>query len=1061
MEFAKESDLQEKKIELIDMYVSSSNLEDICKMVDDVNNELSNNVNFFIKPSNELKLINEMIPALFEIFSQKNKRFMFDRTINVVNYIIKSVNPWFTPEISDMLCNFVTNSVRFQKEFAYQAFVTLIEAYPKQITICMPKLVPFISGDVNDISPNVKNNASKALELLLNCSGNNDLNVFIPVVMKGLKDHSVIYDAIESLASCVFVQNVEAPALAITTPILSRGLNDKKTVTKRLSCVIIDNMCKLIEHPKEILPFYSNLRTMLEKCNDTISDPEARKVSSRALNTLKSACSVNENTNFNKTSNDFGVLIGEVCKSNNLNVLNSDMLTTSSLLFTNICNSHCLDEKVWKDITDNYYNSYDEISRNLICEHLFNYAKESFIVKEDVYEDTEEGKDLYKGEFSLAYGALTLLNNTNLHLKQNRFYGLLGPNNCGKTTLMRAIANEQVEGFPKKDELRTIFVEHEIQEMEVGEDEKGFPILNIDLNGVDWVVHCCNVIYEMEPKVTIEQVEKVMEDIGFGYAKKDIGKDRAADMGMGVTTYSGGWKVKMQLCAATLMEADILMLDEPTGHLDVTNIAWIKNWLKGFMENGGSIIATSHDSSFLDEMCTHVVDFQNRKLKTFNGSKGKVLQEFVERFPEKKGYFELKNDVVKFKFPEPGPLEGVKSMSKTLLKMNDVTFQYPTRDTPTIFDINLECSRISRVGVIGANGAGKSTAIKILIGELKTTQGTVTKYPGMRMAYIAQHAFHHLEKHLHKTPTQYIMWRFAGNEDKEGVDLINKEAEGEEKKITKYCISQVDQTELQACETQADEKKAVELENILSRRENKKLKLKEYEVKWKGKEIIMWVKREILINMGNIKAVQRHDEKEAVKAGLASKTLTTKDIEKHFADFGIEPEQANHTLIKSLSGGQKVKVVLAASLWQNPHLVILDEPTNYLDRDGLGALTSAIHDFNGGVVIISHNREFTNAVTSEKWIMEKGRLRKEGESVEKKTETTSGNSLIEDKNKVVLDAMGNEIKVETSVKLTDKERKKEIKSIQKQLKDGKKKGILTPTEIDELEEKLEQLKEES
>ena len=161
---------------------------------------------------------------------------------------------------------------------------------------------------------------------------------------------------------------------------------------------------------------------------------------------------------------------------------------------------------------------------------------------------------------------------------------------------------------------------------------------------------------------------------------------------------------------------------------------------------------------------------------------------------------------------------------------------------------------------------------------------------------------------------------------------------------------------------------------IESRRENKKLKLKEYEVKWKGKseEMKMWVKREILIKMGAIKLVQRHDEKEAVKAGLASKTLTTKDIEKHFADFSIDQEQANHTLIKSLSGGQKVKVVLAASLWQNPHLIILDEPTNYLDRDGLGALTKAIHEFNGGVVIISHNREFTNAVTQEKWIMEKG-----------------------------------------------------------------------------------------
>ena len=185
----------------------------------------------------------------------------------------------------------------------------------------------------------------------------------------------------------------------------------------------------------------------------------------------------------------------------------------------------------------------------------------------------------------------------------------------------------------------------------------------------------------------------------------------------------------------------------------------------------------------------------------------------------------------------------------------------------------------------------------------------------------------------------------------------------------------------------------------------------------------MWVKREILIKMGAIKLVQRHDEKEAVMAGVASKSLTTKDIEKHFADFGIDQEQANHTLIKSLSGGQKVKVVLAASLWQNPHLVILDEPTNYLDRDGLGALTQAIHEFKGGVVIISHNREFTNAVTEEKWIMEKGRLRREGESV-MKNETVD---TFEAKNEVVFDSFGNEVKVEKKVELTEKEKKREIK----------------------------------
>jgi elongation factor 3 len=289
--------------------------------------------------------------------------------------------------------------------------------------------------------------------------------------------------------------------------------------------------------------------------------------------------------------------------------------------------------------------------------------------------------------------------------------------------------------------------------------------------------------------------------------------------------------------------------------------------------------------------------------------------------------------------------------------------------------------------------------------------------------------------------------------------MINKEAQEEQKVIKYFIFSSGAIMELRPCETPTEEKKAVEVETIYDRRENKKLKLKEYEVKWKGKDIEnkMWVKREILLKMGAVKLVQRHDEKEAVKAGLASKTLTTKDIEKHFADFGIDAEQANHTLIKSLSGGQKVKVVLAASLWQNPHLVILDEPTNYLDRDGLGALTSAIHEFKGGVVIISHNREFTNAVTSEKWIMEKGRLRREGESLAKEEEKKD---VLEDKNEKIFDSFGNEVIVEKKVKLSDKEKKREIKKLEKLLREGKKKGILTETEMNEIEEQLDELRAE-
>ena len=621
-------------------------------------------------------------------------------------------------------------------------------------------------------------------------------------------------------------------------------------------------------------------------------------------------------------------------------------------------------------------------------------------------------------------------------MKKNRFYGLLGPNNCGKTTLMRAISHEQVEGFPKRDELKTIFIEHEIKEREVGEDDKGYTILNTDLCGIDWVVDCCNNEYHMEPKVTREQVEELMHNIGFANSKKYPGIERAADAEMGITTYSGGWKMKMQLCAAVLMHADVLMLDEPTGHLDVTNIQWLKDFLNDFRNGGGSIICTSHDSAFLNEMCTHIIDFQNRKLVMFRESGGDVLRKFVEKYPEKQGYFELKNDIMKFEFPEPGLLDGKKT-NTSIIKMRNVSFQYPIRDKPTVSDISLSCSLSSRVAVIGPNGAGKSTAIKLLIGELKPTSGEIIRNNTARIAYVAQHAFYHLEKHIDKTPSQYFMWRFAGFDDKENLDFTGRLVETKE--IIKYCVEQKElQYILRKCKNKEEEHKAVTLNEILNRLENKKEKTKQYECTFnETKDLRIWVNREVLEEMGNLNEVNRFEEKLAAQQGLMKLALTSANIEKHLLGFGIEPEQASHTLIGSLSGGQKVKVVLAASMWMRPHLLILDEPTNYLDRDGLGALTKAIHDFKGGVVIISHNREFANAVSSEKWIMEKGELRREGESIALEIEEKE-NKLI--KNDTVKDAYGNEIKIEKNETMDEKQMKKRIKDLQKDIKKEKKNG---------------------
>merc|ERR1719224_352126 len=174
------------------------------------------------------------------------------------------------------------------------------------------------------------------------------------------------------------------------------------------------------------------------------------------------------------------------------------------------------------------------------------------VEEEEFVDDDAASADLYKGSFSLAYGTITLLRETKLHLKKNKFYGLLGPSNCGKTTLMRAISEEKVEGFPKRDELITIYVTQELDEVEIEPPSKEWPTgkMNIDLNGWQFVMHTCNVTYKKSPPVTEDIVLKALGELGFKNKDTGVNPQAAADMNNPITTYSGGWKVKMQLACA-------------------------------------------------------------------------------------------------------------------------------------------------------------------------------------------------------------------------------------------------------------------------------------------------------------------------------------------------------------------------------------------------------------------------------------------------------------------------------------------------------------------------------
>jgi elongation factor 3 len=439
----------------------------------------------------------------------------------------------------------------------------------------------------------------------------------------------------------------------------------------------------------------------------------------------------------------------------------------------------------------------------------------------------------------------------------------------------------------------------------------------------------------------------------------------------------------------------------------------------------------SHDSGLLNECCDYIIQIDKLKLNLHRGN----LAEFVKNHPEANSYFELKSNKFKFTFPQPCFLEGVKSRGKALLKMDDVSLTYPGNTTPTIQEITVRASMASRVACVGVNGAGKSTMIKVLTGELEPTTGTVWKYPNARIGYIAQHAFHHIENHLDKTPNEYIRWRYQFGDDREGLEsAAMKLSPSDEEELAKPVEY-----------TYKNEKGViVKQKRVISkctgqRRENKdKKKVYEYEVAWRDmpSDANSWYTEEQLLKFNRIylKVLRTIDLKIANREMVAARPLTHENVEKHLANTGLEPEYASHYRIGALSGGQKVKVVLAASMWDQPHILILDEPTNYLDRDSLGALAEAITIYEGGIIMITHNDEFCRQLCPERWVLEAGRLNTEGD-VEWMTKAAEQDVSFEQIEEMV-DASGNTVEVKQRKKLNAKEKKKKMAQIKQKIADG-------------------------
>lgn len=381
--------------------------------------------------------------------------------------------------------------------------------------------------------------------------------------------------------------------------------------------------------------------------------------------------------------------------------------------------------------------------------------------------------------------------------------------------------------------------------------------------------------------------------------------------GHAIGSLSGGWKMKLALARAMLFKADILLLDEPTNHLDVVNVAWLENYLTSLTTCTSIIV--SHDSSFLNNVITDVLHLNRFKLRRYRGN----LEHFMQVVPEAKSYYTLEAlQDYRFKFPDPPLLDGVKTKEKSLLKMRKVGFQYPTQAVQQLYDITLQVSLSSRVAVLGPNGSGKSTLVKLLIGDMEPNKGgEVWRHPNLVIGYVAQHAFHHIDHHLDKTPLEYMLWRYQTGEDLEDMTKASRQISEEEEKKMKEGATVIVEGQKRL------------IDEILAR---KKLKQSyEYEVSLKGLSSSenIWLSRDELVKRGFEKKVLEVDTREAQRLGLL-RPLVRREIEAHFSDFGLEPEFVSHNSMRGLSGGQKVKVVLGAATWRRPHVICMDEPTS-------------------------------------------------------------------------------------------------------------------------------------
>ncbi|CAE7059439.1 unnamed protein product [Rhizoctonia solani] len=832
------------------------------------------------------------------------------------------------------------------------------------------EILPTVENAMHDTKSEVSNAAKKCAAALCGAVPNPDIEKHIPALVQAMESPANVPATIKAMSNTTFVAEVTAPSLAVLVPLLSRALNDRSPETLRRASIVTTNIVKLVRDPAVAAQYLGPLSDAVHRVASSASFPEVRAFAKEAEVVLKAAGGdVQVDGDKEKKPSDgldedvLATIVSKIPKSYlrrpkfelpgqkvQLHPAQRKCLTFAAELGAGLVRAgrvraYDAEQAVWGRCVGAYVTGWVkgepqtsdtksegkgegwEIAQ-AVRTHYWDLERAKN--NQPLTDDTEEL--LCDTLFSLAYGALLLLSHTTLRLARGRRYGICAGNGSGKSTLLRALRDGKVENFPPQSEVRAVMVEHALQ----GEDAS--------LSILEFIASDSKLAH-----VSREAIAAQLREVGFDDERQTHS----------VGSLSGGWKMKLELARAMLYKADLLMLDEPTNHLDRASVKWLEDYL--IAHDRVTVLVVSHDSGFLDNITTDIIHYEAKKLVYYPGN----LAKFVEKVPEAKSYYTLAATSVKFSFPPPGSLMGVRSNTRAILKLANCTFTYPGRKEPSLYNVSCALSLSSRVGIIGPNGAGKSTLIKLLTGETSPQEGNVYKHPALRVGYVSQHATHHIERHLEKTAVQYIQWRFQDGHDRELLEKSTRLLTEEEKELLEKDFV-----------GRNGEKRKLEL--IMGRQKLKKSF--QYEIKWRNLDhkFNTWIPREELIEKGFTKLVQQFDDLEASREGAGTRDTSASLVRKHLEDVGLDGDIAQYNEMGGLSGGQKVKVVIASALWNNPQIMILDEPTNFLDREALGGLAVAIRDWGGAVAIISHNDEFVGALCPEIWNVAAGRMTHQG-----------------------------------------------------------------------------------